>query len=166
MRVLLPLLLVVVLVVALVGCGQPTPAGPPLTDATNAPDETSARPRPTLATTPAPGTGLVTGVALLEGEDNQPATGIDLFLAEVSEAVEGQMSLAMLDPASSPKTAASDEGTFVFNNVSPGTYVLVAYVSPADSAVVPNAENGKELIISVEPNQVVDLGPIYVPKLY
>ena len=160
-------LLVFVLASTLVGCGQPVgPVGPSPTQSTAASEATSAPPPESIAATPAPGTGLVTGVALWEEEGNEPATEIDLYLAEVSEVVEGQMSLAKLDPASSPKAATYDTGTFVFNDVPPGRYALVAYVSPADSVLVPNPENGEDLIIAVEPDQVEDLGTIYVPKLY
>lgn len=84
------------------------------------------------------------GVALWEEEGNEPVMEIDLCLAEVSEVVEGRISLAKLDPASSPKAAPYDNGALVFNEIPPGDYALMAYISPADSVVIPNPESGKD----------------------
>jgi len=161
------LALVLVLASMLVGCGQPVvPVGPSPTQNTAAGEPTSARTPASIAATPAPGTGLVTGVALWEEEDNQPATEIDLYLAEVSEVVEGGTSVAKLDAGSAPKAVVYQTGAFIFTDIPPGSYALVASISPANSTLILDSETSTELVISVEAGDIVDLGTVYIPSLW
>lgn len=135
-------------------------------------DSSDVSASPVLATpvltslTPEPGTAIVMGTILWEGTSNVPAIDVDLYLTEVSEVEEGGMSLAKLDPASSPKATIDETGTFVFTDIPPGRYALAASISPANSVLIPDPETGKELIISVRAGEVVDLGIVYVPSLW
>jgi len=163
MRKLLLLLWLFSITWLLGGCGQvAAPSNPALTPSTVQAD---AQPTPSLPA-PAPDTGIVVGSAIWQGSQSQAVSEIDLYLAEVSEVEEGGMALARLDPGSSPKATLDETGYFIFVDVAPGTYALVAAISPADSALVPDPETAAELTIVVVAGEVVDLGTIYVPKLY
>ena len=116
--------------------------------------------------TPQPGTAVVMGIAVWLGAGNDAATGIDLYLADVSQLVEDGMSIAKLDPGSAPKAMIYQTGAFVFADIPPGRYALAASISPANSTLISGSETSTELVISVDAGDIVDLGTVYVPSLW
>jgi hypothetical protein len=106
------------------------------------------------------------GTAVWQGADDQAATGIDLYLADVSQLVEGGASIAKLDPGSAPKAVVYETGAFIFTDIPPGRYALAASISPANSTLISDPETSRELVISVEAGDIVDLGTVYVPSLW
>lgn len=147
----------------LVACQQPVaPVAQLPTPATVQPHTPTAL----LVPTPTRGMGVVTGIALSECTGIETATEIDLYLAEVTEVIEGGMSLASLDPGSSPEAVINETGTFIFANIPPGTYALAASISPANSALISDPETGRDLTIVVRAGDVLDLGTVYIPSLW
>lgn len=152
------------------GCGQrivPIPSSPAPTHTGSDASAGAILSTPALTSfTPQPGTAVVVGTAVWQGADDQAATGIDLYLADVSQLVEGGASIAKLDPGSAPKAVVYETGAFIFTDIPPGRYALAASISPANSTLISDPETSRELVISVEAGDIVDLGTVYVPSLW
>lgn len=117
---------------------------------------------PTVKTpipTSQPGLGTVIGRALhLTG---QPYQGTELFLATVLPSEnESDTVLYGLDVNSAPKAYRQASGEFVFINVPPGTYVLVAW-SPVASFVI-TLKTGEVVEVTVEANEIHNLGELFI----
>lgn len=84
-----------------------------------------------------------------------------VYLGELSPVeLEGEEThLVSMNPDTSPSTATSEEGRFVFQDVEPGTYAMVMW-TPGNSWVVSDPETNKDILVTVEAGQITDLGEI------
>jgi len=72
---------------------------------------------------------------------------------------ESGKGIYVLDPSLHPQGDLDAEGGFQLNNLTPGRYVLV--VGPqADSALVVQDEQGKTRVVTVKPDEVLQLGAV------
>jgi hypothetical protein len=67
-----------------------------------------------------------------------------------------------LDVENAPRGYVGPDGTFVFPNVSPGTYVIVAW-TPLSAYTVPDQTSGNPRIIEIKGNEHLNVGHINVP---
>jgi len=157
----------------LLGCRASEPSPTPTTGAGSSatpttsiepspvPDPTSPLPTPSplpLDSTPQPDTGIVRGRLV---EPGRPSGGQLVYLAPVLKPVEpGSIGVARLDPASDPRADADEAGQFIFLDVLPGQYAL-ALMSPVGAVLIQGSDGG-DIIVTVEPGQAVDLGPVQI----
>ena len=128
-----------------------------LTGCGGAPAEPTATPTPappTATPTPTATTGQVRGILVYE-DTQKPvvAKNLHLVIAEVTASA-----VTLNYTPGDPRTETDDSGTFVFENVPPGTYCLTAEYFPLDN------DAGRSIIVEVTAGQVVDLGTISVKK--
>jgi hypothetical protein len=110
--------------------------------------------------------GVVHGILLSQAEQEPFDEGLDLFLAEVLRSEDGQPAMAGLDRQRSPRATKDTQGTFVFPDVEPGHYAVIA-VSPINELMVPDPSNPDQgLQVVVEPGQSYDLGTIVLDIVY
>ena len=64
----------------------------------------------------------------------------------------------LLEPEKFPKVKVESNGQFQFNNLEPGDYVLVVGSNP--EMAKPILENGETKIVTVQENDVIDLGMV------
>jgi hypothetical protein len=69
-----------------------------------------------------------------------------------------------LDVKTAIRGHVKSDGTFVFPNVPPGTYSLLAW-TPAAAYVVSNPEDGNTWLIEISGNSPFDTGQIVIPPL-
>lgn len=111
--------------------------------------------------TPAPNTGMVTGVLKLNGE---PVKNTTLFLGTFLKNAEGQDFTAVVEPAVSPQTSTFPDGSFSFVNVAPGRYSLI--LSNAVSQYLLFKPGTQEhYVIEVSENETFDVGVIDYDEL-
>lgn len=160
------------LLLAVIGCaGQPITPSPtalptdvPATathtslppSATPFPTEVPATPTPTSL----PTMGTVTGL-LIEETTQEPLGDYVLYLAKMLKPSSEGLSVAALDATADPRASTDAAGKFVFVNVPPESYAL-ALLTPTGPALIKDAKTEKEVLLSVEAGQTVDLGPVYV----
>ncbi len=117
---------------------------------------------------PAPSgdTGVVHGVVLKQ-EARQPFDdGLDLFLAEVLRNAAGERSMAGLDQQTAPRATRDASGAFVFTDVEPGEYALIAS-SPLSQVLVPDMKDPtKDTLVTVVAGQSYDLGTVLLALEY
>ena len=104
-----------------------------------------------LDLTPAPGTGLVQGLLLLEGK---PAPERTLYLAPLIASGE-EMEIAALDPVEDDRAESDGSGVFVFVDVEPGRYAL-GINSPIGPVLI-RGDDGDEIVAEVVAGEIVDL---------
>lgn len=104
-------------------------------------------------------TGVVGGILIEEivGEGYIPFAPYELVLAEVINDSEGNPTLIGYDE-DSPRAQVFPTGVFVFQNVPPGEYGLVANLAVYEFPL--QELDGSKLLISVEAGQATDLGQI------
>ena len=108
-------------------------------------------------TLPQPETGMATlgGVVIDEQTRQAPPESL-LFLGEVVYTDTG-MPIISVDRQNDPVIVLQPNGTFVFENVMPGEYGIV-FFTPDYSFLLENAESGESLMITLESDQVLDIG--------
>ena len=104
-------------------------------------------------------TGVVGGILIQEmvGEGFIPFTPYELILAEVIEDTEGNPSLIGYDE-DSPRAQMFPTGVFIFENISPGEYGIIANLAVYEFPL--QELDGSRLLISVEAGQAIDLGQV------
>ena len=159
------MLAVVVLLLVLVGCGSEMPATPttevvatvPPADVLKSPLLPTAAPAAVPADrTPAPGTGLVQGLLLLDGE---PAAERTLYLAPLIASGE-EIEIAALDPVEDDRAESDGAGVFVFVDVEPGRYALG--INSPIGAVLIRGDDGDEIVAEVVAGELVDLDVVRI----
>ncbi len=150
-----------ILMVVLSGCGaKPTPFESPVYVSPLA-VSTEEVATPTPLPSPPPDKGIITGrfVDYLSGE---PAAEMVVYLGELSplEGDPGSHIIVML-PSSSPSTTTDKNGYFVFYDVEPDTYAMVIW-TPGNSWVVADPETGLDILVTVEPGAITDLGELAI----
>lgn len=154
-RVVLGCLLVSI---ALIACGAPTvPAVDLVTTASPlATPQVSLVSTPSItAVTPQPGTGAVIG-RLTDIRTGQPAVKTILYLEQTINHDAPSMLYGPL--SGQPRTDSTPDGSFTFNNVPPGEYILALY-SPVDILYYQQGD-GKAVLIQVKDGEVLDLGQV------
>ncbi|MBL1128976.1 MAG: hypothetical protein D8M54_10775 [Chloroflexi bacterium] len=105
--------------------------------------------------------GVIGGVLIRQITDEGfiPFDPYELILAEIVENVEGQPAFITYDEQSK-RAQTFPTGVFIFQEVPPGTYGLVVNMAVAEFPV--RDANGKQIFITVEPGQVIDMGQVIV----
>lgn len=104
-------------------------------------------------------TGVVGGILIQEkvGEGFIPFTPYELILAEVINDTEGNPALIRYDE-DSPRAQTFPTGVFVFQDVPPGDYGIVANLAVYEIPL--QEQDGSRLLITVEAGQAIDLGQV------
>ena len=128
-----------------------SPAQTPLTQATY------AAPTPP---TPQTGKGAIYGQLFVE-KTQLPMVGVELYLGD-HIGLEEDVPLYGLDPSTAQHTTVTEGGDFIFDDVTPGRYVLAVWnaVSPR---LARDPDTGTPLDVTVEPDQAVDVGVLMEP---
>jgi hypothetical protein len=157
---------------AVIGCaGQSIPASPTAlpTDVPATPTPTSLPPSPTPPPTEVPATpvptslptmGTVTGL-LVDETTQEPLDDYVLYLAKILKTSSEGLSVTALDATIDPRATTDGAGKFTFVNVAPESYALSLLI-PTGPALIKDSRTEKEVILSVEAGETVDLGPVYV----
>lgn len=109
---------------------------------------------------PAPGKAILRGRI----EITQPTVLLgEIFLAEAMPTSNPDIDLLEMDEERSPRASINrSTGEFIFLNVEPGKYGLIAW-EPMNSSPVNDPNTGATLSVRIEADQVVDLGMLYIP---
>lgn len=105
-------------------------------------------------------TGIVTGILFSRTINTAPPI-ISLFLGEYMYLTPGPDYMITHRQKSSPNTTTETTGRFIFNNVPPGDYPLIAW-TPFYSHIISDKDGKKELVVHVEAGKIIDLGLIEV----
>jgi hypothetical protein len=159
-----------VLLFALVSCGDGSPGStesPLVVEQGESPIATplSATPVPTQdlpIPTQDPQAGSIEGSIVMEGHSPGmfPAT---LYLGDPTGANPIGAYVA-LDIATAMQGYVKPDGTFVFPNVPPGIYSIIAW-TPTAAYIVPNPSTGETWLIEITGNSHFDAGHILVPAV-
>lgn len=189
---ILPLLVLLLAVSLLAGCGggdREEAAGVPAAEAVA--DASVAQggsplivsggsplptPPPTGSPLPTPGASGMVGVAGVdsgaivgriliarEGGD-VPVAGLILGLAEVLRGEDGIARASGYAADTPNKSTTDDGGGFVVNNVPPGTYSLILD-AVVTSYQLADPESGDTILVEVQPGEVVDIGVLRFDSL-
>jgi hypothetical protein len=167
------MVVVLLLLLVLVGCGSEMPLIPTAEPVETAPQADvlesplSPTPAPAVASkeasavasvdlTPAPGTGLVQGLLLLDGE---PAAERTLYLAPLI-ASGAELEIVALDPVEDDRAESDASGAFLFVDVEPGRYAL-GINSPIGPVLI-RAGDGDEIVAEVVAGEIVDLDVVVI----
>ncbi len=107
--------------------------------------------------------GVVAG-AVVDPKTYHPIPNVDLYLGKL-EGMEDNFPTIVMRQDNSPYAVSDERGYFIFMDVPPGKYGLIAW-SPASSVLANDPQDMVHtLIIDVEPNKVVNLNvlPVDVP---
>ncbi|MCS7220908.1 MAG: carboxypeptidase-like regulatory domain-containing protein [Anaerolineae bacterium] len=156
----------------LTGCApwmQAMPANPePPEVLTPTPDTalTWTSPIPSPATTPSIGSAPMVGTGTVSGSldrpDGTPLRKVILYAGAID--MHDALRLASVDPLVDPRAETDATGTFVFENLVPGEYALIAQ-SPFGLVLLQDA-NGKPIIFQLQAGQVLSLGSLVVEYRY
>jgi hypothetical protein len=115
--------------------------------------------RETLQVQPSdPGLGTVKG-QLIWPQVSSVVLG-ELFLAKALPTSHESIMLPSLDTETAPKAVLNrTTGEFAFVNVPPDIYTLVVW-DPFNSALINDSETGETIFITVQADQVIDMGTI------
>lgn len=155
--------LFILLAVIVVGACKPTSATspqatlPPLPQASTTPYLITVIPTPS-----APDKCTITGVLLVR-PGPQPVKRALLALADVIE-TNGTPIVASMDSRNAPRTLTDDNGRFVFVDVPADTYTLILD-KITESFLLSHPTSGKDMLITCEAGQVIDLGELTYSEL-
>lgn len=114
-----------------------------------------------IVPTSQPGLATVTGVILQQ--DTMQSIQSDLFLGEVIDTTDPLYPIVGLDKTTAPKAMLDiNTGAFAFYDVPPGRYALEIWRPVATPVLVDDPESGGTLFLTLQADDVVDLGTIYV----
>lgn len=105
--------------------------------------------------------GVIGGVLIRQITDEGfiPFDPYELILAEIVENVEGQAAFITYNEQSK-RAQTFPTGIFIFQEVPPGTYGLVVNMAVAEFPV--RDADGKQIFITVEQGQAIDMGQVIV----
>jgi len=110
--------------------------------------------------TPPSGKGVIHGQLFVE-KTRLPMVGVELYLGD-HIGMQEDVPLYGLDPSTAQHTAVIEGGYFVFDDVLPGRYVLAVW-NASSPRLARNPDTGTPLDVTVEPDQVVDVGVLVEP---
>lgn len=172
----LPFLIVLALSLLLAGCGStpepaPTDTQAPL-PATQPAQATAEESEPMQSPLPTPQVELpwdtepADGQAVVRGRIEVVQEGVllgELFLAKAVPTTNPELDLLELDQDNSPRALVDrSTGRFIFVDVEPGKYGLVAW-EPMSSGPINDPETEQTLFFEVPAGEVKDLGTLYFP---
>lgn len=106
------------------------------------------------------------GKANLRGHIETRETNVllgELFLAKAVSTSNPEIDLLELDETTAPRAQIDRAtGNFIFINVEPGKYGLIAW-EPLNSITISDPKSGGTLFIELMPNQITDIGTLYYP---
>lgn len=109
--------------------------------------------------TPVPGKAILRGRVIVQSNF---LLG-ELYLGKAVPTSDPNVDLIELDEKTSPRAVLNrTTGEFIFMNVEPGKYGLIAW-EPMSSILINDPQTGHTLFITLLPNQVVDAGTIFIP---
>jgi len=88
----------------------------------------------------------------------EPLADTKILLANVIRSEDGTPIVAVANEETSPMVVTGKDGSFVFINITPGTYGIVV-VTPIGLFLIQDKE-GKDFLFTVEPSMTLDLGEI------
>lgn len=161
--------------ILLSGC-EMAASGPPaaaptveaLSATATAPAEVAPAQSPASVVIPTPSgdASVVHGIVLKQATREPFDNGLDLFLGEVLRNTAGEQSMAGLDRQTAPIATIDASGAFVFTNVAPGEYALIAS-SPLNQVLVPDMKDPtKDTLVTVEGGKAYDLGTLVLALEY
>lgn len=115
---------------------------------------------PIIIPTPSETTGVVFG-RIMSSIDNSPITFTTIYLGEILQLSDKEGYLFTLQEKSSPHSESDKDGNFVIYDIDPGQYVILLF-TPRKSVPIIDEENGKEVVIVIEPNTTLELPPYTV----
>lgn len=115
---------------------------------------------PLALPSPTSGVSVIGGVVVDVQTQRAPLEGI-VYLAKVVSLDTGQP-VVRLDRHGAPSAVPTEKGEFIFPEVEPGDYGVVLW-TPDVSFLLENPRDGKSLILTVGPDEILDLGRIEVP---
>ena len=113
---------------------------------------------------PEEGQAVVHG-RLLSITDEMPYLAPSLYLGSVLKPDSDSEDAPLLTSISiddDPVALQAIDGNFVFNHVSPGEYGLFLW-TPMSAFIIQDAKTGNAVLIDVKPDEIYDLGTVYVP---
>lgn len=110
--------------------------------------------------TPTADKAIITG-RLINATDGKPMSGILVRLAEVYRNDAGEGSY-VLDQALSPGTESDENGYYVFENLTPGEFVLVLGDPLVKHLIISEPNSEKAKVWKVEPGKILDIGELSV----
>jgi hypothetical protein len=114
---------------------------------------------PTIAT-PTADRAVITG-RLINVTSGKPMSGVLVRLAEVYRNDAGEGSY-VLDQALSPGTESDEDGYYVFENLTPGEFVLVLGDPLVRYLIINEPNTEKPKVWKVEPGKILDIGELSV----
>ena len=105
------------------------------------------------------------GKAIIRGRVDIPSFVLlgELFLAKAVPTSNPDIDLLELDEENDPRASLNhDTGEFVFVNVEPGKYGVIA-LEPMGAAPLSDLETGETFFVEFLADQVVDIGILYYP---
>ncbi len=155
---------VLVIFFAIAGCNaKPEPGKSPVFDR-GVTTSTSPVPTPTTVftdwnATPVPGKAILRGRVIAQSNF---LLG-ELYLGKAVPTSDPNVDLVELDEKTSPKAVLNrTTGEFIFLNVEPGKYGLIAW-EPMSSILINDPQTRHTLFITLSADQVVDVGTILIP---
>lgn len=140
------------------GGSSPIPTPPP---GASSPIQTPAAPDlPDWDAEPAPGRAVLRGHI----EVTQPTALLgELFLAAAVPTSDPEIDLLELDEDKSPKAEINrSTGEFIFRDVEPGKYGLIAW-EPLNSRPLNDPATGATFMFELPADQITDVGTLYFP---
>ncbi len=109
--------------------------------------------------------GIIVGkIFVVSGGVEKPADGLILYLAEIIVDEKGNASFAAFERVNSPRATTDDSGSFIFENVRPGSYGLVLDVI-TNSYMLMKPRTKDPIILEVSKGSVYDLGVLVYDEL-
>lgn len=163
---ILTIAILLALMAGLSACGaEPTPEqafDSPLAPPTAPPTEAAERADPTALPSPQPDKGGVTG-QFVDQTTGEPVRERVIYLGELSpfknQEGEETSSFVMMVPSTSPSAITDQDGYFAFLDVEPATYAFVLW-TPVDSWVAVDPETEKNVLVTIEAGEIIDLGTV------
>jgi hypothetical protein len=155
--------ILVALIVSLCACaGEPTRQQNFESPLTTPSAESTALAEPSALPSPQSGKGTVIG-QFVDRASGEPVADKVIYLGELTafEEQDGEApsSFVMMVPSQSPSASTDQDGHFAFVDVDPGTYVFVLW-TPVDSWVVVDPETEENILVTVQPGEVLDMGVV------
>ena len=113
---------------------------------------------------PTLGYATVHGTLISVSQNNTAYIAPSLFLGEVisSTASESDLIVGSISIESDPIAQQAINGDFIFVDVEPGSYGLFIW-TPASAFIIRDAQTNQPITFTTNPNEIIDLGIIYVP---
>lgn len=94
----------------------------------------------------------------------KPTDGVVLYLGSILRNADGREELVSLDRIAAPRADVISDGSFVFVNVPPGRYGLIADID-IQLILLNKPGDGSEFIIEVEAGKQTDVGELVYTDL-